>query len=139
MNAEAVTLNFSIGGFGRGYERIIWQDNKLHHELFYDIYPEDREVVPDEVLKETTPLPKDWEEFWHAVDELKVWNWDKEYFNKHIMDGTQWELKIKRQGKRRRKIFGSNAYPKPNGTFTSFIKALNRLSNSKIEFEEDEF
>ena len=40
MNAEAVTLNFTIGGFGRGYERIIWQDNKLHHELFSHIYPE---------------------------------------------------------------------------------------------------
>ena len=55
------------------------------------------------------------------------------------MDGTQWELKIKRQGKRRRKIFGSNAYPEPNGIFTTFIKALNKLSDSEIKFEEDEF
>ena len=136
MNAEAVTLNFTIGGFGRGYERIIWQDNKLHHELFSHIYPEDEVAVPDKVLKETVPLQKDWEEFWHKVDELKIWNWDKEYFNQGIMDGTQWELKIKRQGKRRRRIFGSNAYPQPNGTFTSFIEALNKLSNSKIKFEE---
>ena len=136
MNAEAVTLNFSIGGFGRGNERIIWQNNKLYHQLFSHIYPEDDVAVPDEVLKETVPLQKDWEEFWKIIDELKVWNWDKEYFNKHIMDGTQWELKIKRQGRRRRRIFGSNAYPEPNGTFTSFIEALNRLSNSKIKFEE---
>ena len=136
MNAEAVTLNFTIGGFGRGYERIIWQENKLHHQLFNHAYPEDEIEVPDEVLRESTPFPKDWEDFLHVVDELKIWNWDKEYFNKHIMDGTQWELKIKRQGRRRRRIFGSNAYPKPNGTFTTFIMALNRLSNSKIEFEE---
>ena len=131
------TLNFFIGGFGGGYERIIWQNNKLHHQLFNHAYPEDIEVMPDEVLIETAPLPKEWEEFWKTIDELKIWNWDKEYFNKHIMDGTQWELKIKRQGRRRRRIFGSNAYPEPNGTFTNFIKALNRLSNSNIEFEED--
>ena len=136
MNAEAVTLNFSIGGFGSGYERVIWHDNKLHHELFSHIYPEDEVAVPDEVFKETVPLPKDWEEFWKTIDGLKIWNWDKEYFNQGIMDGTQWELKIKRQGKRRRRIFGSNAYPKPNGTFASFIEALNKLSNSKIKFEE---
>ena len=137
MNAGAVTLNFTIGGFGSGYERIIWQDNKLQHQLFNHAYPEDIEVMPDEVLIEVAPLPKEWEEFWKTIDELKVWNWDKEYINQGIMDGTQWELKIKRQGKRRRRIFGSNAYPEPNGTFTNFIKALNRLSNSNIEFEED--
>ena len=132
-------VNFTIGAFRRGYERIILQDNKIHHELFSHIYPEDEVAVPDEVLKEIVPLQKDWEEFWHVVDELKIWNWDKEYFNKHIMDGTQWELKIKRQGRRRRRIFGSNAYPEPKGTFDSFIKALKKLSKSKIEFEEEEF
>ena len=37
------TLNFSIGGFFGGYERIIWQDNKLHHQFFEQAYPEDEE------------------------------------------------------------------------------------------------
>ena len=41
-------------------------------------------------------------------------------------------------GKRGRKIFGSNAYPEPKGTFNSFINALNKLSNSKIEFEDED-
>ena len=48
------------------------------------------------------------------------------------------ELIIKIKGKRGRKIYGSNAYPEPKGTFTSFIRALNKLSKSKIEFEEEE-
>jgi len=46
---------------------------------------------------------------------------------------------IKREGKRKRRIFGSNAYPEPKGTFISFIKALNKLLKSKIEFEEEDF
>ena len=71
------------------------------------------------------------------IDALKVWSWKNDYYDEGIDDGTQWGLRIKKQGKRGRKIFGSNAYPEPKGTFTSFINALNKLSDSKIEFEEE--
>ena len=91
------------------------------------------------MLSVNTPSTKDWEEFWQAVDALKVWGWKKDYYNEDIHDGMQWKLRIKKQGKRGRKIFGSNAYPEPKGTLNSFIKALNKLSNSKIEFEEVDF
>ena len=89
------------------------------------------------MLNETVPSTTDWEEFWQAIDALKVWSWKKDYYDEGVDDGLQWELKIKRQGRRQRRIFGSNAYPEPKGTFNSFIKALNKLSNSKIEFEEE--
>ena len=138
MNDKLI-IDFSIGGFFGGYERIIWQNNKLQHQFFEHIFPEDEEVKPNKVLSATTPSTKDWEEFWHEVDVLKVWSWKKDYYNEGVDDGLQWELKIKRQGRRRRRIFGSNAYPEPKGTFDSFIKALNNLSKSKIEFEEEEF
>ena len=130
------TLNFYIGGFFGGYERVIWQNDKLHHQFFERNFDNDEE--PDKVLNETVPSTTDWEEFWQAVDALKVWSWKKDYYNEDVHDGTQWKLKIKKQGKRGRKIFGSNGYPEPKGTFSSFIKALNKLSNSKIEFEEEE-
>ncbi len=130
------TLNFFIGGFFGGYERIIWQNDKLHHQFFEGNFDDDEE--PDKVLNETSPSTTDWEEFWQAVDALKVWSWKKDYYNEDVHDGTQWKLRIKKQGKRGRKIFGSNGYPEPKGTFNSFIKALNKLSNSKIEFEEEE-
>ncbi len=133
------TLNFFIGGFGGGYERIIWQNNKINYQFFEHSYFEDEEATPDKVLNETVPSTTDWEEFWQAIDALKVWSWKKDYYDKGIDDGTQWGLRIKKQGKRGRKIFGSNAYPEPKGTFNSFIKALNKLSNSKIEFEEEDF
>ena len=130
------TLNFYIGGFFGGYERVIWQNDKLHHQFFERNFDDDEK--PDKVLNETAPSTKDWEEFWQAVDALKVWNWKKVYNNDDVLDGTQWQLRIKKQGKRGRKIFGSNAYPEPKGTFNSFIKALNKLSNSKIEFGEED-
>ena len=136
---DKIIFDFSIGGFFGGYERIILQNNKLQHQFFEHIFPEDEEVKPNKVLSATTPSTKDWEEFWHEVDVLKVWSWKKDYYNEGVDDGVQWELKIKRQGRRRRRIFGSNAYPEPRGTFNSFIKALKKLSKSKIEFEEEEF
>ena len=130
------TLNFFIGGFGGGYERIIWQNNKINYQFFEKSFYDDED--PDKVLNEKEPSTKDWEEFWQTVDALKVWGWKKDYYNEGIDDGLQWELKIKREGRRRRRIFGSNAYPEPKGTFNSFIKALNKLSNSKIEFGEED-
>ena len=122
------TLNFFIGGFSGDYEKIVWQNDKLYHFFERSFLEEDF----------TIPSTKDWDEFWDTVDTLKVWSWKKDYYNEDIKDGTQWGLRIKKQGKRGRKIFGSNAYPEPKGTFNSFIKALNKLSNSKIEFEEEE-
>ncbi len=130
MTFEIETLNFYIGGFFGGYIRIIWQNNKIHHQFFERNFYDDEE--PDEVLNVASPSTKDWEAFWQTVDTLKVWSWKKNYINRDVIDGTQWELRIKRKGRRRRIISGSNAYPQPNGTFNSFVKAINKLSRSKI-------
>ena len=132
MDKSTETLNFFIGGFVGGYEKIIWLNGKLYHLM--DGEPEDEEVRPEEVLNVTTPSTKEWEEFWQTVDTLKVWSWKKNYINRDVIDGTQWELRIKRKGRRRRIIFGSNAYPQPEGTFESFLDAITKLSRGKIEF-----
>ena len=117
------TLDFQIGGFGSQTDRIIYRDNKVNHELFESDY----------ILKSTEPTSKEWEQFFDVMDNLKVWSWKKDYNDEGMLDGTQWELIIKIKGKRGRKIYGSNAYPEPKGTFNSFIKALNKLSKSNIE------
>ena len=131
MNKSTETLNFFIGGFPGTYKRIIWLNDKLYHKM--DMGEHEEEVTQGQVLNVTTPSKKDWEEFWQTVDALKVWSWGEKYISE-ICDGTQWELRIKRKGRRRRIIFGSNAYPQPKGTFNSFVKAINKLSRSKIEF-----
>ena len=87
MNKSIETLNFFIGSFFSGYERIIWLKGKLYHLM--DGEPEDEEVRPEEVLNVTTPSKKDWEEFWQAVDALKVWSWKKDYYDEGVDDGVQ--------------------------------------------------
>jgi len=132
MNKSTETLNFFIGGFPGTYKRIIWLNDKLYHKM--DMGEHEEEVTQGQVLNVTTPSKKDWEKFWLTVDTLKVWSWEKEYVNSEICDGTEWELKIKRKGRRRRKIYGLNAYPQPEGTFESFLDAITKLSGGKIEF-----
>ena len=129
MDYKTEVLNLSIGGFSCGYEKIIWQNGKLFRQFNGHYFKENF----------TLPSEKDWDEFWKTCDKLKVWSWKKDYSNNDVLDGTQWELTIKREGRRKRRIFGSNAYPEPKGTFNSFIKALNKLSKSEIEFEEEDF
>ena len=131
-NKTTETLNFCIGGFPGDYVRIIWLDEKLYH--LCDTKPPEEELIPDHVLNVITPSIKEWEEFWLTVDLLKVWSWEKKYVNSGICDGTEWELRIKRKGRRRRKIVGMNAYPQPEGTFESFLDAITKLSRGKIEF-----
>jgi len=70
MDKSTETLNFFIGGFSGGYEKIIWLNGKLYHLM--DGEPEDEEVRPEEVLNVTTPSTKEWEEFWQTVDTLGV-------------------------------------------------------------------
>ena len=123
------TLDFKIGGFADQTDRIILRDSKVNHELYENNF----------ILKSTKPSREDWEQFWYTIDLLKVWNWKKSYDNEDVLDGTQWELIIKIKGQKGIKIFGSNAYPAPKGTFKSLIQALNKLSKSEIEFEEEEF
>jgi len=76
-----------------------------------------------------TPRKEEWKIFWEELDVLKVWNWDKEYINRGVMDGTQWELNVKREGRRHRRIYGSNAYPEG---FDNLLKAIEKLSGVKL-------
>ena len=75
------------------------------------------------------PRKEEWKSFWEELDVLKVWNWDKEYINRDMLDGTQWELNVKREGRRHRRIYGSNAYPEG---FDNLLKAIEKLSRVRL-------
>jgi hypothetical protein len=123
-------LEFEIGGFHQGYERIMLKDNQI-------FYINDRFIGNLEPTKIVTD--NEVGEFLKTCDEIKLWSWKKEYFDQGVMDGTQWELKIKKSGKLRgRNISGSNSYPQPIDNFNKFIIAINKLANSEIELVEDE-
>ena len=117
MTFKTEVLNFSIGGFSGDYEKIVWQNDKLYHFFERSFLEEDF----------TIPSTKDWGEFWDTVDTLKVWSWEKDYNNDDVLDGTQWELTIKREGRRKRRIFGSNNYPKEDDRLLRLQKEINNL------------
>ena len=67
--------------------------------------------------------------FWQEIDEFDVWSWEKEYSNNEILDGFGWELKIKRKGKRKRKIEGFNSYPKNEEFFNKFLECIIKFAD----------
>lgn len=123
-------LEFVIGGFHQGRERIMLKDNQIFHI-------NDRSISNLEPTKIITD--NEVGEFLKTCDEIKLWSWKKKYFDQGVMDGTQWELMIKKAGKLRgRNISGSNSYPQPIDNFNKFIIAINKLAGSEIELVEDE-
>ena len=56
------------------------------------------------------PTKEAWEKFWKALDELKVWEWEKRYDNRNVRDGLVWSLKIQ-HGDRSVSSGGTNGYP----------------------------
>lgn len=123
-------LEFVIGGFHQGHERIMLKDNQIFHII-------DRFISNLEPTKIITD--NEVGEFLKTCDEIKLWSWKKKYFDQGVMDGTQWELMIKKAGKLRgRNISGSNSYPQPIDNFNKFIIAINKLAGSEIELVEDE-
>ena len=122
-------LEFEIGGFHQGYEGILLRDNQIFfkHDEFNN-FLEPVKVVTDNEINE----------FLKTCDEINLWSWKKDYFNQEIMDGTQWELKIKKGGKLRGRNFsGSNSYPQPIDKFNKFIIAINKLAGCNIELVDD--
>ena len=74
--------------------------------------------------------------FWDKVNEIGVWNWSKKYPVKEpdkeqLLDGYQWELKLRDRNGRSQNCNGYMSFPKK---FKYLIKELNNLFGSKIDF-----
>ncbi len=70
------------------------------------------------------------------MDELQVWKWKREYNPKYeILDGHQWELKLRNRNGRTRNFDGHTSYP---DNYNEFIKELNNLFGSEIKDEKFE-
>jgi len=93
------------------------------------------------ILEEGSELIVDLKEhkilhFWDKMDELQVWKWKREYNPKYeILDGHQWELKLRNRNGRTRNFDGHESYP---DNYNEFIKELNNLFGSEIKDEKFE-
>jgi len=72
--------------------------------------------------------PKDIEIFWKAMDQIKVYQWDKNY-NSHTCDGYCYEIKLRNSEGKSKYCTGHLNYPE---NFDDFLAALNKLFRVKI-------
>ena len=72
--------------------------------------------------------------FWKKMDEIHIWNWEKNYSIGEICDGHMWKLYIRNKEGKAKVVNGHQEYPH---NFNKLIKALNNLFGSKIESIED--
>ena len=135
--SKIIELEFDIGGFHQGHERLVLESNKISVIGDYQV-----------TLVTHNPSDEDWKEFSQSLEQLKVWDW-KESYQADILDGTQWSLLVrttrylmaqspfgtlddKTVPYSEIKCGGSNAFP-PN--FSKFITSINKLINQDF-FEE---
>jgi len=129
--SKIIELEFEIGGFHQGHERLILGSNKIS-------------VIGDyqETLVTHNPSAEEWKEFSQSLEQLKVWDW-KQRYDSHILDGTQWSLLVrttrylmaqspfgtlddKTVPYSEINCWGSNAFP-PD--FSKLITSINKLIN----------
>ena len=135
--SKIIELEFEIGGFHQGHERLILGSNKISVIGDYQV-----------TLVTHNPSDEDWKEFSQSLEQLKVWDW-KESYQADILDGTQWSLLVRTTrylmaqspfGTLDDKpvpyseinCWGSNAFP-PD--FSKLITSINKLINQDF-FEE---
>ena len=72
--------------------------------------------------------------FWKKMDEIHIWNWEKNYSIGEICDGHMWKIYIRNKEGKAKVVNGHQEYPH---NFNKLIKALNNLFGSNIETIED--
>ena len=68
------------------------------------------------------------------MDEIHIWNWEKNYSIGEICDGHMWKIYIRNKEGKAKVVNGHQEYPH---NFNKLIKALNNLFGSNIETIED--
>ena len=118
-----------IGGYGGPSYSVDLQGDHLLYESIHGDCSSTRS-------REVRPAAEDWLFFWEELESLGVWDWQAEYVNAGVCDGTQWEVGIQ-YGEQRLHSSGDNSYPRPNSRpnrspeptqcFRGFCGAVSRL------------
>ena len=107
--------------------KIEFIDNKLVFSNKFSTF--ERKVSKN---KEIIPKEEDWIQFWNKLDEINVWNWDKEYkFDESEInvDGDISTIKIELNDKNLDTFCWCDA---PEG-FQEFLEALKKLTKMDIQ------
>lgn len=115
---------FYIGGYPGPYYTV----TKKGKALIYSWEGRDESDELHSEIIEFYPTKAQWLEFWADVENIDIWSWDEEYVAPDAVDGTQWKLDLKFDGKSL-KCTGSNKYPGQSrqdrlGLYTETFKTL---------------
>jgi hypothetical protein len=112
-------IEFSIGGFSQGNKTYRVEESAItcFEEAGYLV------SKPPEMTEETPLSQEQQNDLISLFNQLGFLNWEKSYWE-NICDGEQWELMITYNGNLRKKVEGSNAYPKG---FRKIERLLKRL------------
>ncbi len=104
------SVELSIGGFFGGWSEISFKKNDDGAFVSVSstrLIEPDEEFVPDHQISAS-----EWYEFMDTLyGRMYLHEWKKKYVDLGVLDGTQWTLKIKMTGNRKRTYEGSNDYP----------------------------
>ena len=102
------SIEFHVGGFFGGTDEVTFTATNDGADVMIKHYPID-EKYPDKELHLTQ---RRWNNLiYKLVDKLYVSEWEEEYVDPEILDGTQWGLTIKEGDVPIIECYGSNAYP----------------------------
>ncbi|HLK68866.1 MAG TPA: hypothetical protein VKU19_35790 [Bryobacteraceae bacterium] len=73
--------------------------------------------------KEIAPSDADWSLFWQIVDALHVWEWEKQFLQRNVLDAYHWRLRIQRE-ERSVESEGSNAAPEGFAALHAAVQGL---------------
>ena len=74
--------------------------------------------------------PRDINIFWHEMDRLEVYSWNKNYYDSNYCDGYGYEIKLRNPEGKAKYCSGHMKYPE---NILDFINELNKLFKTNIK------
>ncbi|HCK24788.1 MAG TPA: hypothetical protein DHW31_08435 [Bacteroides graminisolvens] len=96
-------FRFFVGGYGRSNCEVNFQGSHLSY--WYSEFCGYPGETHEKVISNM-----DMVSFLSKLNQLGITRWKRKY-ESCALDGTQWELEVLYNGARKKKIYGSNAYP----------------------------
>lgn len=123
--ANITAVIFAMGTYFDGVEKIA-VENKYgcFTGVYYPAYSSDK---PESAIKLTDVQ---YRKYLHDIYMAQIKEWDENYEDPCVLDGTSWELTIRYSNGTERQWSGCNAYPL---SWNRFIKAVNSLDLPDIK------
>jgi hypothetical protein len=116
-------LEYSIGGYSQGEKSYILEGDEI---TFWDNGMLGGGRPPEEWISKKIINEKDKEKLRIALNDLSFLEWEKEYCDDNVLDGTQWTILVTYNGNLKKKVYGSNAYPKRFETLERELKKITK-------------